>query len=536
MIPVRSFVLCAIPSGRRLRFLSSNLEPPTLYTPPITLKLVRIALKIAAIAAVAAALAPAPAPARAQQPASPSLTINQIDASAFPDINVVVTALDARGVPARGLNAAQFQAFDNNTPLTISSAQAAQDQELRLATVIVIDISGSMAGDPLDRAKQSATEFVRSLSPNDEAAVISFNDKVTPVVALTNDRQKLTSGIAGLEAGGGTALFEAVQTSAFIAGSSNAPRSAVIFLTDGENDTQTSEATSDGSLAAALGAGVPIFTVGFGATPDTRYLQGLATTTQGQYRAATAGTIASAYADIATLLRNQYVVTVRGLGAADGNDASLQIIAFIGDTPAASVATYKRGTAPPPVVAPQPTAAQAATPGPPGKKSDLPANAFGAAVLLVGAAIMAWLLVRWQRRRSLRLAQMKIVEPNIRQAAARPLIRGFGGVAATAAAPAAAGTGRLREKGGAGHVFELGAGPSVIGTSPRTCTIVLPPSESIAAEHARIWLRDGRYLLHHVGGMSRKTYIAGREADWVVLEPGDELTIGPHQLLFEDPG
>ena len=499
------------------------------------MKLVRIALNITAVAAVAAALAPAPA--RAQQPASPSLTINQVDASTFPDINVVVTALDARAVPARALNAAQFQAFDNNTPLTISSVQAAQDQNLRLATVIVIDISGSMAGDPLDRAKEAATEFVRSLSSNDEAAVISFNDTVTPVVAFTSDRQKLTSGIAGLQAGGGTALFEAVQTSAFVAGSSKAPRSAVVFLTDGENDTQTSQATSDGSLAAARGAGIPNFTVGFGAAPDARYLQALATATQGQYRAATTGTIATVYADIATLLRNQYVVTVRGLGAADGKDASLQIIAFIGDTPAAAVATYKRGTAPATVVAPQPTAAQAATPRPPGKKSDLPANAFGAAILLVGAAIMAWLLVRWQRRRSLRLAQLKIVEPNIRQAAAQPLNRGFGGAtAAAAAAPTAAGTGRLREKGGTGQVFELGAGPSVIGTSPRTCTIVLPPSEEIAPEHLRIWLRDGRYLLHHVGGMSRKTYIAGREADWAVLEPGDELTVGPHQLLFEDPG
>ena len=134
--------------------------------------------------------------------------------------------------------------------------------------MIAIDVSGSMAGDPFDRAKQAATEFVRSLGPNDEAAIIAFSDKVMPVVALTSDHQKLDAGIASLQAGGGTALYEAVQISAYVASASKAPRSAVMFLTDGENDTRSSTATSDGSIVVAMGSGVPIFTIGFGPTPD----------------------------------------------------------------------------------------------------------------------------------------------------------------------------------------------------------------------------------------------------------------------------
>ena len=82
------------------------------------------------------------------------------------------------------------------------------------------------------------------------------------------------------------------------------------------------------------------------------------------------------------------------------------------------------------------------------------------------------------------------------------------------------------------RVFELGGGPAVIGSSPRLATIVLNGGD-VAPEHTRIWLRDGRYLLHHVGGMSRKTLVGGKEADWVVLEPGDELTIGPWRLVFD---
>jgi pSer/pThr/pTyr-binding forkhead associated (FHA) protein len=91
----------------------------------------------------------------------------------------------------------------------------------------------------------------------------------------------------------------------------------------------------------------------------------------------------------------------------------------------------------------------------------------------------------------------------------------------------------LRERGGEGREFPLGEEPAVIGASDAASTIVLA-GDGIAQEHARIWLRQQRYLLHHVGGLSRKTYVGGQEADWVVLESGDEVTIGAHRLVFED--
>src|SRR5207245_5178701 len=130
-----------------------------------------------------------------------------------PKITAVVTALDANGVPARGL-AAQFQAFDGSTSLTVSSVQAEQNVGVPLSVAITIDISGSMQGEPLARAKDAATAFVRSLAPNDQASIIAFNGTVTTLVGFTTDRSQLTAAIAGLQANGGTALYEAVQTSA----------------------------------------------------------------------------------------------------------------------------------------------------------------------------------------------------------------------------------------------------------------------------------------------------------------------------------
>ncbi|MBI2724237.1 MAG: VWA domain-containing protein, partial [Chloroflexi bacterium] len=233
--------------------------------------------------------------ARAQAPAV-DMSVNQVTDSTYPDVGVVLSVVDAAGVPVRGLTADQFSASDDDGPLAVASVQSAQDASLPLNVVVAIDISGSMVGEPLARAKDAANQFVRNLGPQDQAAIFTFNATVTPVTPFTNDRVRLTNAIASLNAGGGTALYEAVQTAAFAARSAPSTRRAIVLLTDGENaDAPLSTATKDGSINAATGAGVPIFTVGFGAVADVTYLQFLAQATQAQFRAADTANVATVY-------------------------------------------------------------------------------------------------------------------------------------------------------------------------------------------------------------------------------------------------
>lgn len=158
---------------------------------------------------------------------------------------------------------------------------------------------------------------------------------------------------------------------------------------------------------------------------------------------------------------------------------------------------------------------------------------FSAIVLIAVAGGGGYLLMSWQRRRRLLARQLAVTAPNPMQAAAQPLPQHAGGAARGSAVEA--GTGRLVEKAAGGdRVHLLGAGPVVIGSARRLCTIILPEGEDVAPEHVRIWLRDGRYLLHHAGGPRRRTLVNGREADWVRLEAGDEVQLGRHRFVFED--
>lgn len=486
-----------------------------------------------ALAAVAVALSTG-ASARAQQ--VPTLTINQIDASKYPQLRAVATVLDGNGVPVPGLKADQFQAFDGERRLTISNVTSAQDATVPLSVVVTIDVSGSMAGDPLSQAKLAATSFVRQLGASDRATVVVFNDKVATAVPFTNDQAVLTNGFATLQAAGGTALYEAVQASAFAARTTDSPRRAVVLLTDGQNDTQQSAVTGEQALAAARAAGVPMFTVGFGDQPDTAYLKSLADATGGAYLPATTATVGAVYSSIAAVLRDQYVIDLQAQAPADGATAQLRLQVSVASAQLAANASYQRGAAPA-TATPQPS--PTAVPPPAGSRASgggtstalVALGAVGAVAAAGGGGV---LVVTWWRRRRVVRRQTAVTAANPVQAAAQPLPRQVGAIVDGETA-LETGTGRLVERRAEGNaVHQLGGGPVVIGSSRRSCTIILPESAHVAPEHARIWLRGGRYLLHHAGGFRRRTLVNGREADWVRLERGDELQVGPHVFVFED--
>ncbi|HXK33587.1 MAG TPA: FHA domain-containing protein, partial [Dehalococcoidia bacterium] len=214
-----------------------------------------------------------------------------------------------------------------------------------------------------------------------------------------------------------------------------------------------------------------------------------------------------------------------------GAEAAFSVAVTVDGVPITAAAVFTRG------------AAGEAPSGGDGGGSALEAPQWVARVVLVAVAVVAVLAmaaalalaaVRWVRSARERRAQLEIIEPNQELAAKQGLPERDPSVVRVTPKPAEErGSGVLVEKGGEGRTFDLGAGPIVIGTSRRLSNIVVSGGD-IAPEHVRIWLRGGRYLIHHVGGMSRKTYVNGYEADWVTLDPGDELRVGDCRFVFRD--
>jgi Ca-activated chloride channel homolog len=84
----------------------------------------------------------------------------------------------------------------------------------RKATVmLVLDVSGSMAGEPIRAATEASSAFLKRLDPRDEVGLITFNDTITrlsEVQSASTVAEGLSNRVLDLVAGGGTNLHGAV--------------------------------------------------------------------------------------------------------------------------------------------------------------------------------------------------------------------------------------------------------------------------------------------------------------------------------------
>jgi uncharacterized protein YegL len=389
--------------------------------------------------------------------------------------------------------------------------------------VVTIDTSGSMAGASMDQAKAAANALLQRLAPGDAAAVIAFSDQARVVEPLTRDRPALQRAITGLVPLGNTALFDAVAESARLAAESGYVRRAVVLLSDGREFGGASRLTREQALERATQGGAVFYMVGVGPDIDRAFLEEIANRSGGRFfQASGASEVPQIYAALEELLRGQFVVTARS--AAPPFGAARQLRVEIREAGGQGVAerqyTSKRPAAA--TTAPVATAA-AATPGavstPAAPVEEAVDGGVPVVPILAGGLAVAALAAYFWRQRSPRV---------LNEAAPVRVTRRD-----NTELPPAAGVLRVTSGPAAGAHFELAEAPATIGSGDG-CVVRLPAADGIAAEHARLWWRDGKPMLHHIAD-GYETRVNGRTIDWASLDVGYEVEIGSVVLSFEAP-
>ncbi|HEY1097784.1 MAG TPA: VWA domain-containing protein [Myxococcota bacterium] len=163
-------------------------------------------------------------------------------------------------------------------------------QRAPLAAALVIDRSGSMAGDKIDAARLAAERFINGLADGDMLALVSYGSDVSvdlPFVVVDGATRRQALGIVrNIEEGGGTNIdgglraAEAQLKAANVAGHV----ARVILVSDGrptEGDRRSE--TLAGHARDLRGAGFTTSTIGLGLDYNEDLMEQLAVVGGGRY-------------------------------------------------------------------------------------------------------------------------------------------------------------------------------------------------------------------------------------------------------------
>lgn len=266
-----------------------------------------------------------------------SLHIDWVDTTQFPQITVLLSAWNADGLPLAGLKPGDFSLQeDGGNPIQPTTVQA--DPNAALAVGLVLDISTSMLGEPIDDAKAAAIRFLDRLNvgdfESDRAALIAFSDRLDPAPSnlnpnleldFTNNLDPVIDLIATLESGGQTHLYNAAAKAVGLAEDEPVGRRAVLLLTDGRNEP-AEVGDPEEAIRRAQEANIPFFVIGLGKEIDEPYLRRLATETGGLFRSAPSSSeLGHLFTDMATLLKTQYTLTYESSLPTDGGMHELSV-------------------------------------------------------------------------------------------------------------------------------------------------------------------------------------------------------------------
>ncbi len=236
-------------------------------------------------------------------------SVINVSPDSFPVISIVFKAHNAYGDPLWNLKKEDFTVTEDAKESYVKSlVPISRNKPINIG--IVIDHSGSMMEDnsllysengeplfsydtatfefllpenyvsPIDNARASTKEFAGSFNFNkDYISIVGFSSEVAEILPLTNEKEKIDSVINRMEAGGLTALYDAMLAGLNELNADNGVN-VLVTLTDGQNNKSKSSWREVVDSAVLLE--IPVYIIGLGnVNKDT--LQMIADMTHGQF-------------------------------------------------------------------------------------------------------------------------------------------------------------------------------------------------------------------------------------------------------------
>lgn len=183
------------------------------------------------------------------------------------------------------LNASKLKLTDNNTEIKqFEFTKLSETSSFERYVMLILDSSGSMEGEKVEVAKQSAINFINDLKHEERVGVIAFNDAPMLNLPFTTNKVQMSNTLSAISAESGTRIAPALNLA--IDKLQYEPGERIAFiLSDGEDGEFSDAKIRQSIIQEANRAGITIYAVGFDAGYQT--LRDVAEGTGGYYIAAT---------------------------------------------------------------------------------------------------------------------------------------------------------------------------------------------------------------------------------------------------------
>jgi len=140
---------------------------------------------------------------------------------------------DRNGRAIGGMKETDFTVYENGEQRQVTKVVPTEEP---FNLVLLLDVSGSVE-ERIDFIRKAARDFLDTVSPQDRIAIISFRDDIQIISDFSTDRKMLSRKLDEIDAGGATALYDALgYVFADTLKQLRGERTAIVILSDGDDN------------------------------------------------------------------------------------------------------------------------------------------------------------------------------------------------------------------------------------------------------------------------------------------------------------
>jgi Ca-activated chloride channel family protein len=148
-------------------------------------------------------------------------------------VTLTVTVTDSYGRFVKGLDKSAFTVFDEKIQQEITHFS---DTDTPVTVGVIFDVSGSMSGDKISRAREALSRFMQTSHEQDEYFLIGFNSRAQLLLDRTRDSDAVLNKLTFVETRGQTALYDACYLGVEKVTRGTHPKRALLVISDGQDN------------------------------------------------------------------------------------------------------------------------------------------------------------------------------------------------------------------------------------------------------------------------------------------------------------